>query len=146
MLLLIQRVKRAHVEVDAQTIGAIQAGLLVFLCAEPSDTTETVQKSLQKVLNLRIFSDENGKMNLNVQQVNGGLLIVSQFTLAADTQRGHRPSFTKSAAPVLAQALYEQFITSAQAQHPIVASGQFAANMDVCLINDGPITIPMQIG
>lgn len=145
MLLLIQRVKHAQVEVAEKTLGAIDAGMLVFVCAEPSDTSETVQKALQKILNLRIFSDENGKMNLNVQQVNGGILVVSQFTLAADTQRGNRPSFTKSAAPGLAKELYEQFITEAKQNYHTVASGEFGADMTVSLANDGPITIPMQI-
>lgn len=145
MLLLIQRVKKAHVNVATQTLGAIEAGLLVFVCAEPTDTSDTLNKALHKILNLRIFGDENGKMNLNVQQANGGLLIVSQFTLAADTQRGNRPSFTKSAPPAQAQTLYEQFISLAKQSYPNVASGEFAANMEVHLINDGPITIPMQI-
>ena len=145
MLLLIQRVKKAHVNVATQTLGAIEAGLLVFVCAEPTDTSDTLNKALHKILNLRIFGDENGKMNLNVQQVNGGLLVVSQFTLAADTQRGNRPSFTKSAPPAQAQALYDEFVNLAKQAHPAVATGEFAANMEVHLINDGPITIPMQI-
>lgn len=145
MLLLIQRVKQAQVDVAGQTLGAIEAGLLVFICAEPQDTTETIQKALQKTLHLRVFSDENGKMNLNVQQVNGGLLIVSQFTLAADTQRGNRPSFTKSASPETAKNLYEQFVTTAKKNYHTVATGEFGADMAVSLINDGPITIPMQI-
>lgn len=145
MLLLIQRVKKAHVDVAAKTIGAIEIGLVVFVCAEPHDTPDTLTKALHKTLNLRVFSDDNGKMNLNVQQVNGGLLIVSQFTLAADTQRGNRPSFTKSAPPAQAQTLYDQFVSLAKQAHPKVATGEFAANMEVHLINDGPITIPMQL-
>lgn len=145
MLLLMQRVKKAHVEVQSEVIGAIDTGLLVFICAEPTDTIATLDKALLKILQLRIFADENAKMNLNVQQVNGGLLLVSQFTLAAETQRGNRPSFTKSAPPELAKNLYDQFVTKAKQRYHKVATGKFAADMDVHLINDGPITIPMHI-
>lgn len=145
MLVLIQRVKEAKVEVDETTVGSIGKGLLVFVCAEPTDTTETVEKALKKIVGLRIFADQDGKMNLNVQQQNGGLLIVSQFTLAADTQRGNRPSFTKSAAPELAKQLYDHFVSKAKNTYHNVATGEFGADMVVHLVNDGPVTIPMQI-
>lgn len=145
MLLLVQRVKQAHVEIQDEITGAIDTGLVVFVCAEPNDTTETLEKALLKILQLRIFPDDNKKMNLNVQQVHGGLLLVSQFTLAAETHRGNRPSFTKSAPPEVAKKLYDQFITKAKKTYHNVATGEFAADMNVHLINDGPITIPLHI-
>lgn len=145
MLILIQRVKQAEVHIAENTVGAISKGLLVFVCAEPTDTSTTLDNALKKIINLRIFADAEGKMNLNVQQINGGILLVSQFTLAADTQRGNRPSFTKCAPPDLAEQLYDQFISKAKAAYPQIATGQFGADMDVHLINDGPVTIPMQI-
>lgn len=135
----------AKVMVDASTIGEIDAGLLVLLCAEQGDTRLEADQLLAKILKLRIFPDENGRMNRSVQDVNGGLLIVSQFTLAADTRKGNRPSFTQAAAPELGRALYDYFVAQAQAQHAIVATGEFAADMKVHLINDGPVTIPLRI-
>lgn len=145
MLILIQRVKQAEVQVAEKTVGAISKGLLAFICAEPNDTSDTVDTALKKVMNLRIFADAEGKMNLNVQQVNGGILLVSQFTLVADTQRGNRPSFTKSAPPAQAERLYDEFVSKAKTSYHHVATGQFGADMEVHLINDGPVTIPMQI-
>ena len=144
MKVVLQRVSQARVDIEGKTVGAIQAGLLVLLCAERGDTDAVADKMLAKVLKLRIFSDEAGKMNLSVQDVAGGLLVVSQFTLAADTAGGNRPSFTNAAPPEEGRRLYDHFVTQARAQHPTVATGQFAANMQVHLVNDGPVTIPMQ--
>ncbi len=145
MHVLLQRVSQATVTVESQTIGAINQGLLILLCAERGDTDALVEKMLTKILKLRIFSDEAGKMNRSVQDVAGGLLIVSQFTLAADVSSGNRPSFTSAAPPFDARRLYELFVSQARAVHPIVQTGQFAADMQVSLINDGPVTIPMQM-
>lgn len=145
MQALIQRVSRASVQVEGQTVGAIGPGLLVLLCAERGDDEATADSLLAKLLKLRIFSDEAGKMNRSVQDVQGGLLIVSQFTLAADTSRGNRPSFTAAAAPGEGRRLYEHFVAAAQAAHPQVATGEFAAEMQVSLVNDGPVTIPLRM-
>lgn len=142
---LIQRVSQASVTVEGQTIGAIEHGLLIFLCAERGDTDALVDKMLAKILKLRIFSDEAGKMNRSVQDVGGGLLIVSQFTLAADVSGGNRPSFTNAAPPEEGRRLYELFVNQARAAHPIVQTSQFAADMKVSLINDGPVTIPIRM-
>ena len=145
MQVLIQRVTRASVSVGNETIGAIGPGLLVLLCAERGDTDAVADKLLAKLLKLRIFSDAAGKMNLSVQDVAGGLLIVSQFTLAADTSGGNRPSFTGAAAPDEGRRLYDYFVAKARAAHPVVATGEFAADMQVALINDGPVTIPLRV-
>ena len=126
-------------------VGAIGPGLLVLLCAERGDTDAVGDKLLAKLLKLRIFSDAAGKMNLSVQDVAGGLLIVSQFTLAADTSGGNRPSFTGAAAPDEGRRLYDYFVAQARAAHPVVATGEFAADMQVALINDGPVTIPLRV-
>ena len=127
-------------------VGAIGPGLLVLLCAERGDDAAVADKLLAKLLKLRIFSDAAGKMNLSVQDVGGGLLIVSQFTLAADTAGGNRPSFTNAAPPELGRHLYEHFVAQARAAHPEVATGEFAADMQVALVNDGPVTIPLRMG
>ena len=145
MQVLIQRVTRASVSVGNETIGAIGPGLLVLLCAERGDTDAVADKLLAKLLKLRIFSDEAGKMNRSVQDVAGGLLIVSQFTLAADTSGGNRPSFTAAAAPDEGRRLYEHFVAQARSAHPVVQTGRFAADMQVALVNDGPVTIPMRL-
>lgn len=145
MLALLQRVKEARVEVDDHTVGAIDAGLLILVCAERGDTPAVADKLLAKLLKLRIFSDDAGKMNKSVVDVNGGLLIVSQFTLAADTRSGNRPGFTGAAAPALGEALYDRFVALAREQHPQVATGRFGADMQVHLVNDGPVTIPITI-
>lgn len=142
---LIQRVSQASVNVEGQTIGAIDHGLLILLCAEHGDTDALADKMLVKILKLRIFSDEAGKMNRSVQDVGGGLLVVSQFTLAADVSGGNRPSFTNAAPPEEAQRLFEYFVSQARAAHPIVQTGRFATDMKVSLINDGPVTIPMRM-
>jgi D-tyrosyl-tRNA(Tyr) deacylase len=145
MIAVLQRVSEASVRVDDEFIGQIGAGLLVLLCAEKGDTDAVADKMLAKILKLRIFSDEAGKMNLSVQDVGGGLLVVSQFTLAADVAGGNRPSFTQAAAPDEGRRLYEHFVAQAQKAHPVVQTGRFAADMKVALINDGPITIPMRM-
>lgn len=143
MIGLIQRVARAHVEIDGHTVGAIGAGLLVLVCAEPADSEAVADKLLAKLLKLRVFSDEAGKMNRSVVDVGGGLLIVSQFTLAADTAGGNRPSFTGAAPPELGRRLYDHFVAAARKAHPEVATGEFGADMQVHLVNDGPVTIPV---
>ena len=145
MMSVIQRVKNARVEVDGQIIGQIEQGLLVLVCAEKGDTEAEADKLLAKMLKLRIFSDDAGKMNKSVQDVGGGLLVVSQFTLAADTKGGNRPSFTAAAAPDEGRRLYNYFVDQARAAHPIVQTGEFAADMQVHLVNDGPVTIPMRM-
>ncbi len=144
MIALIQRVSQAKVDVNGETIGQIGKGLLVLLGVEKEDNQEKADKLAEKVLNYRIFSDENDKMNLNVQQAKGELLIVSQFTLAADTQKGLRPSFSKGAPPALANELYEYFIQKCGEKLP-VSTGQFAADMQVSLTNDGPVTFWLNI-
>ena len=146
MIAVLQRVSEASVRVEGEVIGQIDAGLLVLLCAEKGDTEAVADKMLAKMLKLRIFSDEAGKMNRSVQDVGGGLLVVSQFTLAADVAGGNRPSFTQAAAPEDGRRLYEHFVAQAKAAHPVVQTGQFAADMKVSLVNDGPITIPMRMG
>ena len=144
MIALIQRVKHASVAVNNQIIGEIDQGLLVLLGVEQGDNEQKAIRLSEKVLGYRIFSDNDGKMNLNVQQINGKLLIVSQFTLAADTQKGMRPSFTKGASPDMANELYQFFVKQCQ-QHIETQTGQFAADMQVSLINDGPVTFWLQV-
>ena len=145
MISVLQRVREARVDVDGQTVGAIGAGLLVLVCAERGDTEMEADKLLAKILKLRIFSDAAGKMNQSVQDTGGGLLLVSQFTLAADTTGGNRPSFTQAAAPDEGRRLYDYVVAQARKVHPRVATGQFAADMQVHLINDGPVTIPLRM-
>ena len=145
MITLLQRVREASVRVDGEVIGQIGQGVLVLLCAEQGDTEAVADKLLAKILKLRIFADEAGKMNRSVQDVGGGLLVVSQFTLAADVAGGNRPSFTQAARPEDGQRLYEHFVARARVAHPVVQTGQFAADMQVALVNDGPVTIPMRL-
>ena len=145
MIALVQRVSESRVDVGGRTVGAIGAGLLVLVCAEQGDAEAQADKLLAKILKLRIFADDAGKMNRSVQDVNGGLLVVSQFTLAADTSGGNRPSFTNAAPPDEGRRLYDYFVQQARAQHPIVATGEFAAHMQVHLVNDGPVTIPLRV-
>lgn len=145
MIALLQRVREARVDVAGTTIGRIGPGLLLLLCAEPSDTEALAEKMIDKVLKLRIFSDEAGKMNRSVQDIAGGLLVVSQFTLAADASGGNRPSFSGAARPELGRHLYEHALAHARRHHPEVQCGEFGADMQVSLINDGPVTIPMQM-
>ena len=145
MIAIAQRVLRADVSVAGACVGAIGRGLLVLACAEPDDTEAIADKLIAKLLKLRIFADDRGKMNLSVVDVQGGLLIVSQFTLAADVSGGNRPSFTGAAPPALGRALYERLLATARASHPVVASGAFGADMQVALVNDGPVTIPIRL-
>jgi D-tyrosyl-tRNA(Tyr) deacylase len=145
LIALVQRVGEARVDVDGMTVGEIGAGLLVFVCAERGDSEAQCDKLLAKILKLRIFSDDAGKMNRSVQDTQGGLLVVSQFTLAADTSGGNRPSFTNAAPPEEGRRLYDYFVQQARAAHPVVATGEFAADMKVHLVNDGPVTIPIRV-
>ena len=150
MKALLQRVSEARVVIDGQTVGAIQRGLLVFVCAEQGDTEAVADKLLAKILKLRIFADAAGKMNRSVQDLDGqgacgGLLVVSQFTLAADVSGGNRPGFSGAAAPAQGRLLYDYLVAQARRAHPQVETGQFAADMQVHLVNDGPVTIPLQV-
>jgi D-tyrosyl-tRNA(Tyr) deacylase len=145
MKAVLQRVANARVDISGRTVGAIDAGLLVLLCAERGDTDALADRMLAKILKLRIFSDEAGKMNRSVQDIGGGLLVVSQFTLAADVSGGNRPSFTQAAPPDEGRCLYDHFVAQARAAHPVVATGEFGADMQVHLLNDGPVTIPLQM-
>ena len=145
MKAIVQRVASARVDISGETVGAIGAGLLVLLCAERGDADAMADRMLAKLLKLRIFSDEAGKMNRSVQDIGGGLLVVSQFTLAADVSGGNRPSFTQAAAPDEGRRLYDYFVDRARAAHPVVATGEFGADMQVHLVNDGPVTIPLQM-
>lgn len=145
MRALIQRVRSARVTVDGVETGAIDQGLLVFLAVQHQDNEKSADRLLEKLLAYRVFADSQGKMNLGLKQVGGGLLVVSQFTLAADTKKGLRPSFSCAATPGQAEQLYDYFINAAQAQHRPVATGAFAADMQVELINDGPVTFMLEV-
>ena len=145
MITVLQRVSEASVRVEGEVIGRIGQGLLVLLCAEQGDTDALADRLLAKILKLRIFADEAGKMNRSVQDVAGGLLVVSQFTLAADVSGGNRPSFTQAASPDEGRRLYEHFVAQARAVHPVIQTGRFAADMQVALVNDGPVTIPIRM-
>ncbi|WP_042623870.1 D-aminoacyl-tRNA deacylase [Burkholderia plantarii] len=149
MIALIQRVRRADVRVGERVTGEIGAGLLALVCAERGDTEAQADKLLAKVLGYRVFSDVAGKMNLPVTNLDGagtagGLLLVSQFTLAADTRSGMRPSFTPAAPPDEGARLFNYFVEAARARHPIVETGEFGAEMQVSLVNDGPVTFWLQ--
>ena len=145
MIALLQRVREARVDIEGVTVGRIDHGLLVLVCAEPSDTEAQAARLVDKLLKLRIFSDDAGKMNRSVQDVGGGLLVVSQFTLAADTRSGNRPGFSGAAPAAQGEALYEAVLRLARERHPVVASGRFGADMQVHLVNDGPVTIPLHV-
>ncbi len=145
MIALVQRVARAHVMIAGTTVGAIGLGLLALVCAEPEDDEVLADRFVAKLLKLRVFADAAGKMNLSLADVNGGLLVVSQFTLAADVSGGSRPSFSGAAPPELGRRLYDRVVASARALHPQVACGEFGAPMQVHLVNDGPVTIPITI-
>jgi D-tyrosyl-tRNA(Tyr) deacylase len=145
MLAVVQRVSEARVEIGGEVVGAIGAGLLVLVCAEPADTEAHADRLVAKLLKLRIFGDAQGKMNRSVQDIDGGLLVVSQFTLAADTSGGNRPSFSGAAPPALGERLYDAVLRLARERHPRVASGAFGADMQVHLVNDGPVTLPIRI-
>lgn len=145
MKAVLQRVSEASVTVDGEVVGRIGAGLLVLLCAERGDTDTHADRMLAKILKLRIFSDDTGKMNRSVQDVAGGLLVVSQFTLAADTTGGNRPGFSSAAAPAEGLRLYGYFVDQARKAHNPVQTGRFGSDMRVALVNDGPVTIALHI-
>jgi D-tyrosyl-tRNA(Tyr) deacylase len=140
MIALLQRVTSATVRVGAQTVGEIDTGLLVFVGVKPTDGDDDAQRILARLLRYRVFGDVAGKMNLSLQQIDGGLLLVPQFTLAADTRHGLRPGFSTAAPPKRSRRLFDVLLQAARAQHPKVASGQFGADMQVSLVNDGPVT------
>ena len=140
MIGLLQRVSGASVVVDGATVGAIDAGLMVLVCAERGDTEKEADALLAKLLGYRVFADDAGKMNRSITDVAGGLLLVPQFTLAADTQSGTRPSFTPAASPQDGLRLFDHFVKQARLKHAVVATGQFGADMKVSLTNDGPVT------
>jgi D-tyrosyl-tRNA(Tyr) deacylase len=142
---LIQRVKQAKVEVAGEVAGEISQGILLLLGVEKQDTEQSAQKLLHKVSNYRIFTDEQGKMNLSLNDIKGELLVVSQFTLAADTKKGMRPSFSSAGTPEQANTLYEYFIAEAKKAGLTVATGQFGADMQVSLCNDGPVTFNLSV-
>lgn len=144
MIGLLQRVCRASVEIDARVIAAIDTGLLVFIGVEKDDSQAKANRLLERLLGFRVFPDADGKMNLSLAGVQGGLLLVPQFTLPADTKKGMRPSFSSAAAPELGQALFHHLVEKARAAHPTVAAGEFGAHMRVHLVNDGPVTFWLQ--
>ncbi len=145
MIALLQRVTEASVTVEGECIGRIAHGLMVLLCAERGDSDKEADALLAKLLGYRVFSDAEGKMNLNLAQIQGGLLLVPQFTLAADTRSGTRPSFTPAAPPAEASRLFDHTLSWARALHPVVESGRFGADMQVALVNDGPVTFWLQV-
>ncbi|SHH28457.1 D-aminoacyl-tRNA deacylase [Massilia sp. CF038] len=145
MIALLQRVSHASVVVDGQQIGAIGPGLMVLVCAEKGDTEKEAEALLTKLLGYRVFADEAGKMNRSVTDVAGGLLLVPQFTLAADTNSGTRPSFTPAAAPADGRRLFDHVVAQARSRHGQVETGQFGADMKVSLTNDGPVTFWLQV-
>lgn len=144
MKALIQRVRRASVDVDDRTIGAIDHGLLALVGVEKGDDEAAAERLLHKLLHYRVFGDDDDKMNLNLQQAGGGLLLVSQFTLAADTRKGLRPSFSSAAPPAEGERLFHYLLDLANQRHTPVACGQFGANMQVALVNDGPVTFLLE--
>lgn len=142
MIAVLQRVLEASVKIENVTAGSINQGLLVFFCVESGDTEDKIPYMVEKIINLRIFEDENGKMSKSLQNINGDMLIISQFTLAGNTQKGRRPDFTGAAKPEIAKPIYEKFISEIQKIiNGNVAQGQFGADMKVSLINDGPVTM-----
>jgi D-tyrosyl-tRNA(Tyr) deacylase len=145
MIGLLQRVSRASVVVEGETVGAIGAGLMVLVCAEKGDTEREAELLLAKLLSYRVFSDPAGKMNLSVTDVAGGLLLVPQFTLAADTKSGTRPSFSPAASPDDGRRLFDHFVGQARARHAKVETGIFGADMQVALVNDGPVTFWLRV-
>lgn len=144
MIGLIQRVKTATVTIEEHPVGHIDAGILLLLGIEKADDQNSADKLLHKILNYRIFADDEGKMNKSLTDINGGLLVVSQFTLAADTKKGLRPSFSSAASPQHAETLYNYFLSAAAEQHNNIQQGKFAANMQISLINDGPVTFKLE--
>jgi D-tyrosyl-tRNA(Tyr) deacylase len=145
MIGLIQRVSNAKVDVENQMIGQIEQGILLLLGVQKGDDLTHAEKLVAKVINCRMFADENGKMNLNIKQVGGQLLVVSQFTLAADTKKGNRPGFSNAGEPSMSKALYEDFIRLARQQGIEVETGEFGADMQVTSCNDGPVTFWLEV-
>lgn len=145
MIGLLQRVSEARVVVDGDTVGEIARGLLVLIGVEAGDGQKQADRLLERLLGYRVFADDAGKMNLSVREIGGGLLLVPQFTLAADTQNGARPSFSTAAPPAEGQRLFDYVLAQARAKHAPVASGRFGADMKVALINDGPVTFWLQV-
>jgi D-tyrosyl-tRNA(Tyr) deacylase len=146
MIGLLQRVSEARVRVEGRTVGEIGPGLLVFVGVERGDDEAVADRLLARLLGYRVFGDEEGKMNRSLQDVGGGLLLVSQFTLAADTRKGARPSFSSAAPPEDGRRLFDYLAARARASHPLVATGEFGADMKVALVNDGPVTFWLQVG
>lgn len=144
MIVVLQRVTQAKVDIDEKTVGQIGKGLMVLVCAEKGDTDEKARLLAQRLLRYRVFEDENGKMNLSVTDVKGGLLLISQFTLAADTTRGNRPSFTLAAPPDEGKRLFDIFVQETEKSGLTVQTGQFGAYMRVSLVNDGPVTLTLR--
>lgn len=142
---LLQRVSQARVEVNGETVGAIDRGLLVLVGIEPEDDQVSADRLLQRILRYRVFNDAEGRMNASLQDVGGGLLLVSQFTLAADTRKGLRPGFSTAAPPERAAELFEYLLGQACVRHPQVSSGRFGADMQVHLVNDGPVTFLLEV-
>lgn len=140
MIGLLQRVTQAQVQVDAAPIGAIGRGLLVLVAVQPTDTPARAERLLERLLGYRVFPDSDGRMNLSLRDIGGGLLLVPQFTLAADTRKGTRASFTSAAPPAAGEILFGHLVERARAGHPVVATGRFGADMQVSLVNDGPVT------
>jgi D-aminoacyl-tRNA deacylase len=145
MIALLQRVSHAHVDIAGDRVAAIDHGLLALVCAERGDGEEQAARLLDRILNCRVFADANGKMNLSLRDVKGALLLVPQFTLAADTRGGNRPGFSAAAPPVLGRTLFEKLVALSQQAHSLVASGRFGADMQVTLTNDGPVTIWLRV-
>ena len=145
MIGLLQRVTHAHVEVDGEVIGAINQGLLVLVGVEQGDTSAQAERLAERLLSYRVFADADGRMNLNVQQVGGGLLLVPQFTLVADTDQGNRPGFSRAASTAIGQELFELLVAAVRKSSQRVATGRFGADMQVSLCNDGPVTISLRI-
>ncbi len=145
MICFIQRARWGRVEVDGECIGAIDHGMVVLVGFERADDATQVTKMAHRLTHYRLFADDNDRMNLNVRQVDGGILLVPQFTLAADTRKGLRPNFTPAAAPEVARRLFDQFVEQVRALHPRVATGRFGANMQVSLCNDGPVSFWLQV-
>lgn len=145
MKALIQRVTHASVSIDGCVVGEIDQGILALVGVESDDTSERADKLLHKLLNYRIFSDENDKMNNSLLDIKGGLLLVSQFTLVANTKSGLRPSFSSAAPPVLGEQLFNYLLDQARQKHQQVATGQFGANMQIQLVNDGPVTFLLEV-
>ncbi len=145
MIALLQRVSMASVTIDSQQTARIDQGLLVLLAVEKMDTMQQADRLLQRILNYRVFADSEGKMNHSLRDIAGELLLVPQFTLAADTDKGNRPSFAPAASPIMGKQLFDYLVSQAKSQHPAVAAGQFGADMQVSLINNGPVTFWLHV-